>query len=40
MGDVLVKEVGDVDVYMTKDDAVVEAGLRTDRKPQDGFLRG
>lgn len=40
MGDVLVKEVEDVDVYMTKDDADVGAGLEADREPQDGFLLG
>lgn len=40
MGDVFVKEVGDVDVYMMKDGAVVEAGLEADRESQDGFVRG
>jgi hypothetical protein len=40
MRDIFVKEGGDVDVYMTKDDANVEAGLEADREPQHGFLRG
>ena len=40
MGDVFVKEVGDVYVYMMKDGAVVEAGLEADREPQDGFIGG
>jgi len=40
MGDVFIKEVENVDVYMMKDDAVAGAGLEADREPQDDLWRG
>jgi hypothetical protein len=40
MGDVFINEVGDVDVYMMKDDAVDGAGEEEDWEPQDDPWRG